>query len=651
MSSSRSSSEGVIPQGIRELYTSRENLAHNIVYQSWLVDGHELNVDDNADLPYVVKQVNVAHAGLYCFILKPKPECRTKEVFILFRGTQCLDSLFRDIEPEGAGALSIARALPIIMEEVNNAIDDIYSRDIRITICGHSLGGADTQNCFVALMKEADTHQSNFHKVSLFTLVAFNAAGVTTQVANDSIIYATNLARKGKKIKCYWLHAAGDIVQQTGQATILADVGPDIAEVHLVKASSSENAELKSYLELFWIFNVISRTALAHTSHYFRADVKDKVKLEYYTNATPEGREIIRKKLSKKINFLQYFNFRISQQVIMQLRDYLYRVSLVDRERPNTQLIHLKREPTLQDLLMNATDISFAFDSHSLNGMPEIRFHMAPEYPAGERLDMALVPNYQAPSARVIAIALPLINEMILQQQRYLASHASALELPGRHVAGRNANFVRPQLQAEWDDLEERKNDLGGHQLDEEEKRVDVVIDIPAENPIQPKVEENSKLSKNMILIGALFGMVASLAIAIFVPPAIPLIAALLHVSTTMMGGIMVASVMTAAGSFVGSVLGAIASSLHLFANKKMNVQPKIENGLFDDNNEPAPQDGLGSTANLHRKHSIRIQVDAHGDAPEHDIQIIPGSLVEAKAEAPIIRNEQQPSFAPRLPQ
>ena len=311
MTQSRPLSQFKLTDDVHTIYINSEYLAHELAYKEWLVDGLELNLHDDIKQPYRVKAVKVPHQGLNCFILQPKLECKNKEIFILFRGTKCIYSLFRDLEPAAAGASSIALAMPHILQEVNNTIEEIYSREVYITVAGHSLGGADAQNCFLELMKEADANPVNFHKVRRIHLTAFSSAGITQQAALEAEQVAIQLKNTNKTLHlaCYWLHAAGDLVQQTGQTSLLANVSSRIAEVHLLKAST-QNAEFKSLYELLWLTDRISRTVQAHRRHYFKNNgQQEPVTFEYYNNFSPEGQKIIHEKLTKKMNFPQYFNF------------------------------------------------------------------------------------------------------------------------------------------------------------------------------------------------------------------------------------------------------------------------------------------------------------------------------------------------------
>jgi hypothetical protein len=341
--------------------------------------------------------------------------------------------------------------------------------------------------------------------------------------------------------------------------------------------------------------------------------MKNKVELQYYNNSTPEGREIISKKLSKKINFLQYFNFRFSQHAIMRIREYFNHVALEEKQQPNKQLIHVKQDSKLLDFLMNATDISLVFDRASFNGMPEIRIHVAPQRPAIERLDRALVPFAHRPTERVLAIALPMVQALLQQQQRYLSEHQA---LPDDN----HWQLLLADRVPLYDGMDEQKQGGHGRVLDGEEKGdnglqiiIDEQADILGDNHlIAPNAAQHPSFYGKAIVIGAMLGVLASIALAILVPPVIPFAAALLHLSASTVGVIIGVSAVAIVCAAIGSLLGAAVARIQSLTSKIANAEYPVNIDDVVDNehqDQPAPS---STFAHLHRQHDIRIQANAH---------------------------------------
>lgn len=98
------------------------------------------------DIHYKVKRVDTPE-GLNAFILMPidVPAGVTPEVKVIFTGTADEAGVARDLEEKAAGHESFKKHKHKLMSELNAAIEQIKGGDVKISVIGHSLGGADAQ--------------------------------------------------------------------------------------------------------------------------------------------------------------------------------------------------------------------------------------------------------------------------------------------------------------------------------------------------------------------------------------------------------------------------------------------------------------------------------------------------------------------------
>jgi hypothetical protein len=323
---------------LRKEFETGETLAHTLAYDQSLKqpiacstdpryaiqredtpDNKSTNVifSDAKDITYIVSTPETCD-GLVCYILTPINN--TNNIKVIFRGTGDKPSELRDIEHRSPGTKTFAKSKDNILKALNDIIKK-FSGNVSLTLYGHSLGGSDAQNCFVAIMEAInkstsasdeqlvhDEKNSNqFFKTNALTLMTYNSAGVTKDTAQQADHLARQLkAKHNIKLTCFWQLAAGDGVQQSGEASILAGIDSDIATVYLRKVWY-ENTKENSWQNTFNPFEIISaatHTGAAHTKHSSGPKASPS-RDEIYSNT--HSPRVIHDKLSRKSPILQSF--------------------------------------------------------------------------------------------------------------------------------------------------------------------------------------------------------------------------------------------------------------------------------------------------------------------------------------------------------
>jgi hypothetical protein len=249
-------------------YRRAEYLAHQWIYQRDLPLSGEIIIteEDGTKQKYCFNKLQgINHAGLIGYILTPKTVAadQVPDFKIVFRGTKIDQSIGRDLEHGGAGARSFADNQQVILQEINDAIEQFNlkqptkeaSSPVSLTIAGHSLGGADAQNCLIAVMDGICNNLGlktlykpipldsvdHFGCINRLRAFVFNSAGIPQENATKSIALAKQIydVREVQPVdlQSYNLLVVGDGIQQTGQAHILNDVPQEHAQVMLLKVT------------------------------------------------------------------------------------------------------------------------------------------------------------------------------------------------------------------------------------------------------------------------------------------------------------------------------------------------------------------------------------------------------------------------------
>lgn len=268
--------------------------------------------DEGNDTEYEVIRIKTSHSDLVPFILIPKnrnPEEPCK-VRLTFQGTASMMGWNRNFTGIGsAGINEFEKDKSSMVQQLHDALKDIPHVDL--SIIGHSLGGADSQNMMVEVMKYIDNegtyYQNKLQNVSNLQLCVFNSAGVREKTARESEEYAKKLNNKNIGIRAYFSIIGGDVVQQVGEANILANIEPQIGSVHVVKTKTDK----ENYWSVWTPHKAVGaalRTFEAHIGHWYTppeqaakgldnaADARERL---VFSNTTPEGQQNIRLRLQE----------------------------------------------------------------------------------------------------------------------------------------------------------------------------------------------------------------------------------------------------------------------------------------------------------------------------------------------------------------
>jgi hypothetical protein len=327
--------------GVKKIFHDAEMVGHSLVYNNELLEEMKAITYDGeikalkTMQPFIASEtfksqqeyilyapsVPIPHLGLVVYFLCPVNSANSN-MYVVFRGTKCLNSVKRDLEEWAPGDESFKDSLPELMSSFTKVLE-IFAKQhllISVTLCGHSLGASDAQNFCTSLLgklcqvqdldpdlEPIDKELPWFKQIAYINLVGLNSPGITLKTAEAATAYATLLRAKNLiQISCYWLHVSGDAVQQAGQTKIFADVPRELVNIHLIKPSHNEiteNTWVMTYNPL-QAYSAARNTLKAHTSkHFLKVDAT--WTYEYITNKEPDGALIIANKLSKKNLFLQ----------------------------------------------------------------------------------------------------------------------------------------------------------------------------------------------------------------------------------------------------------------------------------------------------------------------------------------------------------
>lgn len=253
---------------IEQLYASGEYLFHYLSYKD-LKDGMIVPVinDEGALIQYKVTNL-IERRGLHAFALAPLKG--PSEVKILFRGTADLDSLNRDVDKQGAGYKQMIHKEKTILKRLNDVLaierkrlsDEKLPDDVKLSIGGHSLGGADAQNFSVLLLKaiaknnvegKADvpldiqnylaeaidpSNRNNLSNIRKVRLQTYNAPGISHSMAQQGEQLATFLSNPknvGLRIEAFFQRVDKDMIQRAGETHLFTKNSYDSVKMHVLK--------------------------------------------------------------------------------------------------------------------------------------------------------------------------------------------------------------------------------------------------------------------------------------------------------------------------------------------------------------------------------------------------------------------------------
>ncbi len=359
-------------------YASFELQGHTLGYQLKnlnLAENPSISVleEDGSTAEYFVHRLavgNTVEKGLMAHVLVPKnTKPGNQDIKILFQGSCNGNGYARDaFENGGAGTDSFQANRDLLLLQINGLIKNFKQRmnaeeTLSVTISGHSLGGADAQNCMASMMDAAAQNcgltstnpipkecRDGFQAISKLRLATQNSAGITKATAKRADLVAGYLAEQRKKfnknpakgkglnleLETYNLHVAADGVQQTGEAHILSDVSPKLAKVDVMKIQSSwENTQflsgghaLATIAAAGAVGKIVASTAvggavgaavavagisaagvvgtgISHTAKFFNKPVA--AQYERIDNSTRKGRKKVKALLGNKSSWLNGF--------------------------------------------------------------------------------------------------------------------------------------------------------------------------------------------------------------------------------------------------------------------------------------------------------------------------------------------------------
>lgn len=298
--------------------------------------------DEGVDTEYDVIRIQTSHSDLVPFVMIPKNNNPGEpcHVRLLFQGTASLMGWNRNFTGVGsAGINEFEKDKASMIEQLHNAIKDLPH--VNLSIVGHSLGGADSQNMMVEIMKhvnnEQQYHLNKLQNIDNLELCVFNSAGVRQTTAQESLEYAQKLHNKKVGISANFSVIGGDIVQQVGEANILVDMPPEVGAVNVVKTATDK----ENYWSVWSPHKAVGaamRTVEAHTGHWFTEQERAKQGLDtadqargrmVFCNDTPEGREGIRLRLQEHKLIRDYPHLfgaaQVGKHLIRGTEDFLKR--------------------------------------------------------------------------------------------------------------------------------------------------------------------------------------------------------------------------------------------------------------------------------------------------------------------------------------
>lgn len=348
-----------LPDQIYTEFSQGEFYGHSVAYK-------QAKETDTSEVKIVPPIQSFLPAGLVPCLEWIK---NTNKLRIMFKGTSDIYSARRDLETGGAGHQTFwqEQTTDYLRDTINQVLKEIhqvYPKEIVVDIDGHSLGAADAQNCLALLLKcmdacttpDKEVTDSYFCKIKTINLHCFNATGIckeTNELAKSLLNQIQiNLAQKKEapvKIRCFWLHATQDAIQQTGETSIFAGIDSLAVEHHMLYVSHKKG-------ERSWLppRNWQNDTHQAHTRKIFSLTAD--FSWCYATNLTSAGNVFIQRRLQNKSQVLQSLVAIIPQYFINLIINTLYPSTPSQTYVPSSS--DLNRLPLEPAILVNVEEAS-----------------------------------------------------------------------------------------------------------------------------------------------------------------------------------------------------------------------------------------------------------------------------------------------------
>lgn len=299
-----------------------EELAHIVPY-CLKKDSQNYKVTDEDGIvrEYRVKHIPSKHRGLVSFVLYSE-DTENPRVHLVFRGTHSLASASRNLDTFGIkpGGKSFDNERERILKHTKEIIafkQSTCKHPIELSVAGHSLGGADAQNCATAILsdiaKSKESSDNPLNKLGALNIMLANAAGVSSVAANKCKNSLETIHNRNTKLKVnmFACMVDGDPIQQGGYTNILADSPNEQHNTYLLKADIGEYRKFaRLALILRGKISIIEGMRggyRAHTVILFDEEKntmkrkKANVTMRIYHNQTPGEDLIINQQLKNKL--------------------------------------------------------------------------------------------------------------------------------------------------------------------------------------------------------------------------------------------------------------------------------------------------------------------------------------------------------------
>lgn len=302
-------------------FASAEHLARIVAYDNYKPDEEIPILEHDGKLEeYTITKLQTKNLGIVGHILTNNS---SKQVHVVFSGLHNFAGMLRSLETGAAGHDSFGAEKRSIADQIAKKISEQAAKvgdKIDLTISGHSLGGADAQNCAATVMDcMVDAHRHSrvnspsnnaWLQVNSLTVNHLNSVGIKHSTGAKAKKNAEKLSKHGIKINVRALKVECDGIQQTGQTSILADIDPKIANVEMLKISKAP----ETFVEFVAMFLALAQlpelvTGLicmlydaysAHNTLHFAKEF-DPTKFDFLDNAS--NRPQVLKELTDKHAF------------------------------------------------------------------------------------------------------------------------------------------------------------------------------------------------------------------------------------------------------------------------------------------------------------------------------------------------------------
>ena len=299
-------------------FMQTELLAHDLAYTLELgTTKADVKDEDGVVRQYEIIRPDpkkVKNKGLVAFVLYSMDDSNPR-VHVLFRGTHNTESIMRDHENilrGGPGAHSFNQYKDDVLDAIVAALK-FKQPPVELNVAGHSLGGADAQNCVSAIFdklthKQPDKRFATLKKIGTLNIMHANSAGVTYAIGKKckKDFRALKAIRPDFNVNQYVIHVHGDAVQQGGYTTIFAGATNKQVNTNLLEADSGQKGNFTNNL-LFSsrtaVIKGVKGTYIAHTTKVFgdKEEKKQDISFKIYNNQIPGHDIIIENHLKNKV--------------------------------------------------------------------------------------------------------------------------------------------------------------------------------------------------------------------------------------------------------------------------------------------------------------------------------------------------------------